>query len=128
MQEFILTLEFIHIILGVLLPLTIRIYKGKNFGITILIGWGLIIIWGITWLTLLPMILSPFVSDEILLMFPEAIGGPFILLFGWIQSIALCLAGLMIVEFIKFCQKRRKPIAIDTSDQPEQPPTPEERI
>ncbi|MBI9016425.1 MAG: hypothetical protein JEZ07_04100 [Phycisphaerae bacterium] len=108
MQTFIITLENIHIIFGVLLPLIIRLYKGKSFVSSVIFGWALIIIWAIIWCKMIPMILSPFVSNEILMMFPESIGILPTIMLGWLPAIALTLVAIVIVAGIKFFKKSKK--------------------
>ena len=103
-QIIILILEGIHLVFGVFgIPIQ-RMRKGGGLFGSILLCWGLYIIWGLVWCLILPAIVSPF-SKAVFLMFPEVTGLPFIVVFGCLPSVLVCTIAHGIVRPLK----RRSP-------------------
>ncbi|MBI9016424.1 MAG: tetratricopeptide repeat protein [Phycisphaerae bacterium] len=100
MFDFILILDFLHIIFGILLPLIIRIHKRKNLFVSIILAWGLIIIWSITWGIIIPIYFPMSMS-------PDAMVFLFIL-YGFAPASVCCLVADWILTILKFTHKRSK--------------------
>jgi len=100
LQIVILILEGIHLVFGVFAIPIYRMRKGKGLFGSILLCWGLEIIWAFTWCLILPAVVSPF-GKEFCLLFPEAIGVGFVVVLGCIPSVFVCTIAYGIVRPIK---------------------------
>ena len=100
MQIVILILEGIHLVFGVFGIPIYRMRKGAGLLGSILLCWGLHIIWGLVWCLILPAIVVPF-SKAVFLMFPEVTGLPFIVVFSWLPSLLVCTIAYGIVDLLK---------------------------
>lgn len=99
-QIIILILEGIHLVFGVFGISIQRMRNGGGLFGSILLCWGLEIAWAFTWSVILPVIVYPF-SKEAHLLFPEATGVPFIVVFGGIPSTLVCTIAYGIVHPIE---------------------------
>ncbi len=100
LQIIILILEGIHLVFGVFGIPIYRMRKGGGLFGNVLLCWGLYIIWAFTWCVILPLIVRLF-SKELCLLFPEAIGVPFVVVLGCIPSVFVCTIAYGIVHPIK---------------------------
>lgn len=97
MQVIIIILEVVHIVLGVPAMPIYRVYKGRGLFISALLCWGLWILWAFTWCVILPALVYPR-SKEAFVLFPGAIGVPFVIVLGWVPSLTACLIAHGIVR------------------------------
>ena len=98
-----------HIIFGVFAIPIYRICKGGGLFKSIILCWGLYILWGVVWCVLLPAIMLRF-SDEALMLFPESIGVPAIILTGFIPSALVCSIAYAIVVRVRQSLKAKAEI------------------
>jgi hypothetical protein len=100
LQILILIPEGIHLfIINFGFPIFL-LWKGGKLLTSILLCWGLHIIWAIIWCVILPGIASN-VSHDLALKFPEAIGVFPIILTGWLPSVVVCTLAYAIIKIIK---------------------------
>jgi hypothetical protein len=97
LQYVVLVLELIYIVIGVFgIPIR-RISKGGRLLQSILLCWGLLVLWGLIWVVVLPLVLSPF-GKHIVLLFPEGHGMFAIVVLGWVPSVLVCSIASFITE------------------------------
>lgn len=97
-QYLVLGLEAAHIIVGVFgIPIR-RIWKGGGLFPNILLCWGLFVLWGVVWCIGLPLILSPF-GNDIVLLFPESYAVAAILVVGLLPCTLICSIAFGIIEY-----------------------------
>jgi hypothetical protein len=93
-------LECIHIVFGVCAIPVYRIYKGGSVFMSTMLCWGLWIVWAFTWCVILPAAVYPY-SEEVLELFPQAIGVSAVVILAWVPSLLVCLLARGVIAVIK---------------------------
>lgn len=97
LQYVVLILELIHIVIGVFgIPIR-RISKRGRLLQNILLCWGLLFLWGLIWIVVFPLALSPF-GKHIVMLFPEGHCAFAIVVLGWLPSVLVCSIASFIIE------------------------------
>jgi hypothetical protein len=97
LQYVVLILELIHVVIGVFgIPIK-RMSKGASLLRSILLCWGLLVLWGLIWIVVLPLALLPF-GRHVVMLFPEGHGMFAIVVLGWVPSVLVCSIGSFIIE------------------------------
>ena len=100
LQVVILAAQGIHLVFGVFGVAIYRMYKGGGLLSSILLCWGLYIVWAVVWCIVLPAAALYF-SKEIFLLFPEVIGVPVIVFAGWLPCMLVCSIACGVISMVR---------------------------